>query len=69
LLVAGTEARDGHVVGGLVAGQYLEREVLGAAPLDLAGRTHADGVGVQQHPKQHLGVVGGMAVPIGTVVT
>jgi hypothetical protein len=37
LLVADAEARDGHVVGGLVAGQHPEGELLDAAPLDLPG--------------------------------
>ena len=67
LLVAGAEAGDGYMVGGLVAGQHPKGEVLAAAPLDLAGGTHADGVGVQQHAKQGLGVVGGVAVPVGPV--
>jgi len=65
--VADTESRDGHVVGELVAGQDPECEVLAAAPFDLAGGAHPDGVGVQQHAKQRLGVVGGMAVPVGPV--
>jgi hypothetical protein len=53
--------------GGLVAGQHAEGEVLGAAPLDLPRGAHADGVGVQQHTKQGLGVVGRPAVAIGAV--
>jgi hypothetical protein len=69
LLVAGTEARDGHVVGHLVASESTEGEVLGAAPLDLPRRTHSGRVGVQQHAQQRLGVVGGMAVPIAAVGT
>jgi hypothetical protein len=39
LFVADSEARDGHVIGGAVAGQDPESDVLGAAPLDLAGGT------------------------------
>jgi hypothetical protein len=53
--------------GELVAGQHPEGEILAAAPLDLPGGAHADRVGVQQHPKQSLGVVGGVAVPVGSV--
>jgi hypothetical protein len=67
LLVADAEPRDGHVVGQLVAGQDAEGEVLVAAPLDLSGRAHPHGVGVQPHPQQGLRVVGGMPVPVGTV--
>jgi hypothetical protein len=54
-LVAGAEAGDGHVVGGLVAGQHPEGEVLGAVALDLAGGAHPNGIGVQQHPSRVLG--------------
>jgi hypothetical protein len=69
LLVADAEARDRHVVGELVAGKHPEGEVLVAAPLDLPGGAHTDGVGVQQHAQQRRGVVGGMAVPVGAVGT
>ena len=65
--MAGAEPRDGHVVRGVVAGQHAERQVLGAAPLDLPGGAHPDGVGVQQHAQQQLGVVGRSAVPVGPV--
>src|SRR6266545_4500136 len=37
------------------------------APVELPGGTHPDRVGVQQHAQQRLGVVGGMAVPVGAV--
>jgi hypothetical protein len=67
LLVPDAEPRDGHVVGDLVAGQDPEGEVLDAAPLDLAGGAHADAGGVAQHAQQGLGVVGGVAVPVGPV--
>jgi hypothetical protein len=67
LLVADAEQGDGHVVGRLVAGQDAEGDVLSAAPLDLAGGAHPDGVGVQQHADQRLGVVGGVAVAVGAV--
>jgi hypothetical protein len=49
LLVAGAEARDGHVVGELVGGQHAEGDVLVQAAFDLAGGAHVDAVGVQQH--------------------
>jgi hypothetical protein len=68
-LVADAEPGDGHVVRRAVAGQHPEREVLLATPLDLPRRAHADRVGVQQHAKQRLGVVGGVAVPVGAVGT
>jgi hypothetical protein len=67
LLIASTEARDGHVVGGLVGGKDPEGEVLVQAPLDLPGGAHPDAVGVKQHAEQGLGVVGGMAVPVVAV--
>jgi hypothetical protein len=57
LLVADAEPRDGHVVGEPVAGQHPEREIPDAAPLDLPGRAHPDGVGVQQHAEQGVGCV------------
>jgi hypothetical protein len=66
-LVPHAEAGDGHVVGGLVAGQDPEGDVLGAAAFDLPGGAHADAVRVQEHPQQGLGVVGGVAVPVGAV--
>jgi hypothetical protein len=55
------------VVGELVAGQHPEGEVLKAAPLDLAGGAHPQAVGVQQHPKQGLGVVGRVAVAVSPI--
>jgi hypothetical protein len=64
LCVPHPEARDGHVVGGLVAGQDPEGDVLDAAAFELAGGAHADAVAVQQHAEHELGVVGGMAVPV-----
>jgi hypothetical protein len=64
LLVAGTKAGDGHVVGGLVGGQHPEGDVLGQAAFDLAGGLNPKTVAIQQHPEQQLGVVGGMAVPV-----
>jgi hypothetical protein len=67
LLVADPEAGDGDVVGGLVAGQDAEGDVLDAAALDLPGGPHAKGVGVEQHAEQGLGVVGGVAVPVVAV--
>jgi hypothetical protein len=67
LLVAGPEARDGDVVGRLVGGQHPEGDVFGAAAFDLAGGAHPDGVSVQQHAQQGLGVVGGVAVPVVAV--
>ena len=67
LLVPHAEAGEGHVIGELVAGQHPEGEVLAAAPLDLPRGAHPDRVAVQQHAQQHLGVVGGMAVPVGAV--
>jgi hypothetical protein len=67
VLVADPEPRDGHVVGCLVAGQNPEGDVLMAAALDLAGGAHPDGIGVQQHPQQGLGIVGGVTVPVGAV--
>jgi len=53
--------------GELVAGKDPEGEVLAAAPFELPGGAHPDGVGVQQHAEQGLGVVGGVAVPVGAV--
>jgi hypothetical protein len=67
LLVAGAEARDGYVVGGLVAGQDPEGEVLVAVTFKLPGGAHPDGVGVQEHAEQELGVVGRVTVPVVTV--
>jgi hypothetical protein len=67
LLVADPEPRDGYVVGELVASQHPERQVLGAAPLQLPRGPHPQAVAVQQHAQQQLRVVGGMAVPVGTV--
>jgi hypothetical protein len=67
LLVAGAEPGDGDVVGGLVGGQDPEGDVLLAAPFELAGGAHPQAVAVQQHAEQQLGVVGGMAMPIGAV--
>ncbi len=61
------EPGDGHVVGELVAGQHPEGDVLVAAAFDLPGGAHPDGVGIQQHAKQRLGVVGGMAVPVAAM--
>jgi hypothetical protein len=55
LLVAGAEAGDGHVVGGLVADQHPKGDVLVAGPLDLSGGAHPDGIGVQQHPSSVFG--------------
>jgi hypothetical protein len=55
------------VIGHLVAGQHPEGEIFVAAAFDLPGGAHADGVGVQQHPQQGRGVVGGVAVPVGAV--
>jgi hypothetical protein len=55
LFVANSEARDSHVIGGAVAGKDPESDVLGAAPLDLAGGTDPGAVGVQQHGQQHPG--------------
>jgi hypothetical protein len=64
LPVADAEAGDGYVVGGVVGGQDPKCDVLGQASFDLAGGAHADPVGVQQHPQQGLGVIGGVAVPV-----
>jgi hypothetical protein len=66
-LMTDTEAGNRHVVWELVAGKHSEGDILVAAPLDLPRGAHPDGVGVQQHPEQGPGVVGGMAVPIGPV--
>jgi hypothetical protein len=68
LLVAGAEAGDGHVVGELVGGQDPEGEVLAAAAFELPGGAHADAVAIQQHAEQGLGVVGGVAVPVGAML-
>jgi hypothetical protein len=65
--VAGAEAGDGHVVGGLVGGQHPKGDVFLAAAFELSGGAHAKAVAVQQHAQQQLGVVGGMAVPVITV--
>jgi hypothetical protein len=67
LLVASAEPRDGHMIRGLVGGQHPEGDVLSAAAFELPGGAHPDGVGVQQHAQQQLGVVGGVAVPVGAV--
>jgi hypothetical protein len=69
LRVASPKPRDRHVVRRGVAGQRPEGEVLDAASLDLPRGPHPDGVGVQQHAQQRLGVVGRMAMPIGPVGT
>jgi len=69
VLVANTEACDGHMVGRAVAGQDPESNVLVAAPLDLAGGTHPDRVGVQQYAEQRLRVIGRMAMPVGPVAS
>jgi hypothetical protein len=67
--VAGTEPRDGHVVGGLVGRQDAKSDVLVAAAFELAGGAHADAVAVQQHAQQGLWVVGGMPMAVITVDT
>jgi hypothetical protein len=67
LLVAGAEPGDGHVVGGLVAGQHPEGEVLAVAAFDLPEGAHPGRIRVQQDSEQQPGVVGGMAVPVGPV--
>jgi hypothetical protein len=59
--------RDRHVVGELVGGRHAEGDVFLAAAFELPGGAHPDGVGVQQHAEQQLGVVGGVAVPVGAV--
>jgi hypothetical protein len=64
LLVADPETGQRHMVGSGVGGQDAEGDVLVAAPFDLAGGTNPGAVGVQQHGQQHLGVVGGPAVPV-----
>ena len=69
LLVADPEPGDGRVVGCLVAGKHPEGKVLGAAPLDLPGGPHPDRVAGQQHAQHGLGVIGGMAVPVGPIGT
>jgi hypothetical protein len=55
------------MVGELVAGKHPEGEVLCAVPFDLPGGANPDGVGVQQHTEQQLGVIGRVAVPVGAV--
>jgi hypothetical protein len=55
------------MVGGLVGGQHPKGDVLKAATLDLARGAHPQTVGVEEHAEQQLGVIGGMAVPIGPV--
>jgi hypothetical protein len=69
LLVADAEAGDRHMVGELVASQDPVGEVFGAAPLDLPGGAHPGRIRIQQHPKQGLGVVGGMAMPVSPIAT
>jgi hypothetical protein len=65
--VADAEAGNGHVIRSLVAGKDPEGDVLVQAPFDLAGGTHPDRVGIQQHAQQQFGVVGRMAMPVGAV--
>jgi hypothetical protein len=67
LLVAGAEARDRHLVGGLVAGQHPEGEILVATPFDLPRGAHPGGVAIQEHAQQHLRTIGGMPVAVGPV--
>jgi hypothetical protein len=55
------------MVGGLVGGQDPEGDVLDAAPLDLPRGAHPQAVAREQHAKQGLGVVGGVAVPVRPV--
>jgi hypothetical protein len=66
LFVADPEPGDGHMIGRGVAGQHSEGDVFVAAAFDLAGGTDPGAVGIQ-HAKQGLGVVGGVAVPVGPV--
>jgi len=66
-------ARGGHGTArwsrdpGRCCRQARETRVLMTVPLDLAGGTHAGRVAVQQHPQQHLGIVGGTPVPVRPV--
>jgi hypothetical protein len=62
--VASAEPRDGHVVGGLIAGKHPEGDVLLAAARKLPGGAHAKAVAIEQEAEHGLGVGGGMAVPI-----
>ncbi len=66
-LVADPEPGDGDMVGRLVAGKHAEGDVVVAAPFNLPGGAHPDAVAVQQHAQQGLGVVGGVAVPVGPI--
>jgi hypothetical protein len=55
LFVADPEPGDRHMVGSAIAGQHAEGDVLGAAPLDLAGGADPGTVAIQQHRQQHPG--------------
>jgi hypothetical protein len=65
--MADPEPGDGDVVRGPVGRQDPKRDVLDAAALDLPGGAHPEAVGVQQHAKEQLGVVGRTAVPVVAV--
>jgi hypothetical protein len=67
LFVVDPEARDGHMIGRAVAAQDPEGEVLGAAPLDLAGGADPGAVGIQQHPQQHPRRIGGPTMPVSSI--
>jgi len=54
------------VIGGLVGGDEADRDVFDQADLDLARRSRARGIGVDQKRHHHLGVVGGATPAIGS---
>jgi hypothetical protein len=63
LLMSDPEPGDGHMIGGAVAAQHAEGDVLVAAPFDLAGGADPGAIGVQQHSQQHPGRIGRPAMP------
>jgi hypothetical protein len=67
LLVADPEPRDGHMIGGGVVGQHPKGDVLGQAPLDLAGGTDPGAIGIQQHPSSIRGSYAARPCPVGAI--
>ena len=57
LLVTRAEARDGRVVGSLIGRDHPEGNIVAAAPLDRARRTHTERIRVNEQRHHHLRIV------------